>query len=187
MFKKWFSKKSIMPVTVPTPMPINPSGNITISAVAGAAPYTMNSSIMAGGALIGAANYSYNTVTTTPYVGQGAGGTFTIGTNLHNATSVVSFYKGSGGSEIVRLNRDGTITWANGIDVDEAADAFGRAIALGAEMQAGITQGTKRRMRDSIFADLIDIAKEKGSLTADDLTYLLEASKIMEKLKGGRE
>jgi hypothetical protein len=189
MFKKWFTKKSIMPITVPTPAPIiNPAGNITISAALGAAPYTMNSSMMAGGALIGAANYSYNTITTTPYVGAaGAGGTFTIGTNLHNATSVVSFYKGSGGSEIVRLNRDGTITWANGIDVDEAADAFGRAIALGAEMQAGITEGTKRRMRDSVFADLIDIAKEKGSLTADDLTYLLEASKIMEKLKGGRE
>ena len=28
------------------------------------------------------------------------------------------------------------------------------------------------------------IAKEKGSLTADELTLMLEASKIMEKLKG---
>jgi len=54
-------------------------------------------------------------------------------------------------------------------------------------MQAGITHGVKLRMRDSVFADLIEIAKEKGSLTADDLTYLLEASKIVEKLKGGRE
>ena len=89
--------------------------------------------------------------------------------------------------EIVRLNRDGTITWANGIDVDEAAEAFARSISMGAELQSGVTQGVKHRMRDSVFTDLIEIAKEKGSLTADDLTYLLEASKIVEKLKGGRE
>jgi len=185
MFKKWFTKKSIMPITVPTPVPVNTTGNITISSGASnVAPYTINSSIMSAGSMIGAANYSYNTVTTTPYV---APASFTIGTNLHNATSVVAFYKGACGGELVRLNRDGTITWSNGIDVDEAAEAFGRAISLGAEMQAGITEGTKRRMRDSVFADLIEIAKEKGTLTADDLTYLLEASKIMEKLKGGRE
>ena len=178
-----------MPITVPTPVPVNTTGNITISSGASnVAPYTINSSIMSAGSMIGAANYSYNTITTMPYAGaQGAAGSFTIGTNLHNATSVVAFYKGAGGGELVRLNRDGTITWSNGIDVDEAAEAFGRAISLGAEMQAGITEGTKRRMRDSVFADLIEIAKEKGTLTADDLTYLLEASKIMEKLKGGRD
>ena len=171
-----------MPITVPTPVPINPAGTITISASA-PPTYSINSNMISNGSLIGAANYSYNTITSTPYVSPAS---FTIGTNLHNATSVVTFYNG-GNSEIVRLNKDGTITWANGINIDEAAESFGKAIALGAEMQSGITAGTKRRMRDSVFADLIDIAKEKGSLTADDLTYLLEASKIMEKLKGGKE
>ena len=111
---------------------------------------------------------------------------FTIGSNINNASSVVTFNKVAG-QEIVRLNKDGTITWANGIEIDEAADAFGRSIVLGAEMVAGISKGAKLRMRNSVFADLIQIAAEKGSLTADDLTYLLEASKIVEKLKGEHE
>ena len=89
------------------------------------------------------------------------------------------------GTEIVRLNLDGTVTWAKDINIDEAAVAFSKSISLGAEMRAGITEATKLKMRDSVFEDLINIAKEKGSLTAEDLTYLLEASKIVEKLKGG--
>jgi hypothetical protein len=42
----------------------------------------------------------------------------------------------------------------------------------------------KQRMRDAVFEELIDMAKSKGSLTADDLTYLQQAAKIMDKLKG---
>ena len=124
--------------------------------------------------------YTINTAAVIP-------GAFTIGTNLHNATSVVTFYNNKTSNEIVRMNNDGTITWNNGINIDEAAEAFGSAISLGAEMQVGITRGVKHRMRDSVFADLIEIAREKGPLSADDLTYLLEASKIVEKLKGGKE
>jgi hypothetical protein len=85
------------------------------------------------------------------------------------------------------LNLDGSVTWPNGIEIDEAAEAFGKSLQLGAEMRAGINKSVKLKMRDSVFEDLISIAKEKGSLTAEDLTYLLEASKIVEKLKGGKE
>jgi len=51
-------------------------------------------------------------------------------------------------------------------------------------MAAGISDRVKYDARDSVFTELINIAKEKGPLSADDLTYFLEASKIMEKLKG---
>lgn len=91
------------------------------------------------------------------------------------------------GKEIVRLNADGSVTWNQEIQIDEAAKAFARSISVGAEMAAGISKSAKLRMRDSVFTDLISIAKEKGSLTAEDLTYLLEASKIVEKLKGDKE
>lgn len=170
-----------VPASFPTNGPVGATGNITISAGTNVPVYTMNSSMITGSTM--AAGSNYNTITSSPYQGSSS---FTIGTNLHNSTSVVTFYNQSN-TEIVRLNRDGTITWGNGIEVNEAAAAFARSISLGAEMQAGITHGVKLRMRDSVFADLIEIAKEKGSLTADDLTYLLEASKIVEKLKGGKE
>jgi hypothetical protein len=91
----------------------------------------------------------------------------------------------SANQEIVRLNLDGSVSWGNGIDIDAAAEAFEKSLQMGAEMKAGISKAVKLRMRDSVFEDLINIAKEKGSLTAEDLTYLLEASKIVEKLKGG--
>jgi hypothetical protein len=87
------------------------------------------------------------------------------------------------GLPIVTVNSDGETIWHNKIDIDEAADALGKSLYLSAELKSGITETSKRKMRDSIFEDLISIAKEKGSLTAEDLTYLLSASKIVEKLK----
>lgn len=204
MFKKWFKKKDNLsdaleaeidkmidnghsistiidgfgfrPITpAPSPQPVITSITATkplytssmISGLSSGVHYPSTIGSIGGG---GSAGYSHS---------------FTVGTNLHNSASVVTFYK-IGGGEIVRLNQDGTITWASDIDVDEAAEAFGRAVSLGAEMQTGITQGVKQRMRDSVFNDLINIAKEKGSLTAEDLTFLLEASKIVEKLRGGK-
>jgi hypothetical protein len=87
--------------------------------------------------------------------------------------------------EIVRLTDDGKVVWANGFEVDEAAEALGKTMVLSSEIRSGITKRVKADMRDSIFNDLISIAEKKGSLSAEDLTFLLEASKIMEKLKGG--
>lgn len=92
--------------------------------------------------------------------------------------------RGDGNKEIVRLTKEGEVIWADGIKVDEAAEAFTRTIYLSTEMKAGITARIKSTIRNSLFDEIIHIAKVKGSLTADELTLMLEASKIMEKLKG---
>lgn len=103
--------------------------------------------------------------------------------NTSSNTSTIAFYNFAN-KEIVRLNKDGTVTWADEINIDDAAAAFGRAIQLGGEISSGITYGVKQRMRDSMFAEMIEMANTKGSLTADDLTYLHQAAKIMDKLQG---
>jgi hypothetical protein len=203
MFKKWFGKdvdKEVKKIEIehidvrkvlnkmkkemrnksitPAPSPVSIAGNGSIS--------TTGSILSTGYGLSYPSTWS---ATSSSYVttGQSASSSsYTVGSNLHNMSSIITFNK-AGGAEVVRLNSDGTIKWANGIEIDEAAKAFARSVQLGAEMSAGITKGAKLRMRDSVFADLINIAKEKGSLTADDLTYLLEASKIVEKLKGNFE
>jgi hypothetical protein len=107
---------------------------------------------------------------------------------MYSAPNPAPVFQLSGNQgEIVRMNRDGSIVWSSEININEAAEAFAKSMYLGAEIQSGITKNAKLRMRDSVFEDLITIAKEKGSLSADDLTYLLEASKIVEKLKGEKE
>ena len=103
-------------------------------------------------------------------------------TSMPNA-GVISFH-GINNQEIVRLNKDGSVTWANGIDEDEAAKAFSRSMSQGAELSAGITYAVKQRMRDAMFEEMIEMANTKGSLTAEDLTYLHQAAKIMDKLQG---
>ncbi len=119
------------------------------------------------------------TTTTPPWTG-----TFTYPSNYNIKATPWSFMD-SNGAIIVTLENDGSVEWANDeIKITEAAEALSKSMQLGGELAAGITQGVKNRMRDSVFGELINIAKEKGSLTAEDLTYLLAASKIMEKLKG---
>jgi len=110
--------------------------------------------------------------------------TSSIGNINYQPPYIIQF--NNNGKEIVKLRNDGTVEWTNGIQIDEAAEAFARTLAMGAEMSAGITKKVKLEMRDSVFNDLIAIAKEKGSLTAEDLTFLLQGSKIVEKLKGGK-
>lgn len=137
-----------------------------------------------------------------PYItssyGPSAIGTFAPGISSSNTYTTIYpstpsipptniFQLSCKGKEIVRLNFDGTVTWADDINIDEAAESFSKSVSVGLEISSGITKKVKLEMRDSIFNDLIAIAKDKGSLTADDLTYLLEASKIVEKLKGGKE
>ena len=51
----------------------------------------------------------------------------------------------------------------------------------------GITYSVKQRMRDAVFEELIDMANTKGILSVDDLTYLHQSAKIMDKLKGIKE
>ena len=173
IFKRFFKKKKQY-----TPLGSDKvSNNSTISAINSitSPSYTINT--MAGQAS-GIMNTLYNS---TPAYSSSVN--YTNGINTSNYQYIISFHK-SNGSEIVRVNKDGSVTWSSGIEINEAAEAFAKAISIGAEMRAGITQSVKYRMRDSVFADLIEFAKEKGSLTAEDLIILLEASKIVEKLKG---
>jgi len=189
MFKKLFNR-----ITTPTTVPVlnTSTGTYTINVPATTIPQNYSySSIGAAGAgcvtvgnTTGAAPNPTSWITAnTGIIGAGGAmaGTFT----MTLPTNIVTFSKPANNQEIVRLNTDGSVTWANGIDVDAAAEAFGHSLQMGAELKAGISKSVKLKMRDSVFEDLINIAKEKGSLTADDLTYLLEASKIVEKLKGG--
>ena len=128
---------------------------------------------------------------TSPYYSAITSGTatYTSANYISNSalTAIPLVVYDTNNKEIVRLNRDGTVVWDRDIDEDEAAKAFSRSLTLATELQAGITQRVKLDMRDSVFNDLIEIAKSKGPLSADDLTYLLAASKIVEKLKGKNE
>lgn len=155
-------------------------------------------SIVSGGGIVSGAiatlpttgypttGYTY----TIPVTAAGGSGYYSIGSGISFSmppkTSIVSFTDTSG-KEVVRINLDGTVTWSDGIKIDEAAAAMAKSLSLSTELYAGITKAVKLRMRDSVFEDIIEIAKQKGSLTAEDLTYLLEASKIVEKLKGAKD
>jgi hypothetical protein len=124
-------------------------------------------------------------------VGSGAGGAAYINPNTYSIsygappTDIMKLQNFTG-KEIVKLTQEGKVIWTDPeMNEDEAAQAFGRSMQYSAELKAGITKTVKSQMRDTVFEEIINIAKQKGSLTADDLTYLLEASKIIEKLKGG--
>lgn len=185
IFDKWLGKQTkVNTVTIPNTVVSASNAGQQFSTVTWGAPITSAPSPIyapltgqvSGAGYTGYANANYITA-----AGPGRLGT----TNMGPAHHIIQF--NNQGNEIVRLNTDGSVTWTNGINVDEAAEAFARSISLGAELSSGITGKVKRDMRDSVFEDIIAIAKEKGSLTAEDLTYMLQASKIMEKLKGGKE
>ena len=88
----------------------------------------------------------------------------------------------SKGTPILSVDKSGVVTWKAGYEIDQAAEAFAQAMQSGVEKSVGITSAIKSRMRDSMFNDLIAIAKEKGPLSAKELEYLLSASKIIEQL-----
>ena len=106
----------------------------------------------------------------------------TANVRIHATHSNVSF-NDSNGKLIVSIDDKGIVKWDNDINIDEAAKAFSSSLIIGSELAAGITYSAKQRMRDAVFIELIDIASEKGSLTADDLTYLHRSAKIIDKLK----
>lgn len=88
----------------------------------------------------------------------------------------------SKGTPILSVDKSGVVTWKAGYEIDQAAEAFAQAMQSGVEKSVGITSAIKSRMRDSVFNDLIAIAKEKGPLSTKELEYLLSASKIIERL-----
>ena len=109
-----------------------------------------------------------------------------IRSTMYSVSSNVLTIRNSG-KEVVRLTTDGSVIWNDEIKIDEAAEALSKSLTMSAEIAAGITTQVKFKIRDNIFNDLISIAKNKGPLTSEDLTYLLGASKIVEKLKDEKE
>jgi len=87
-------------------------------------------------------------------------------------------------TEIVRLNNDGTVSWANGINVDAAAEAFSQSIILSTEMKANITQKVKEELKIDIIKELCAFIKENDINNKDELIYYLESAIIMDTLKG---
>jgi hypothetical protein len=144
----------------------------------------------AGTTITGLAGTGANSTLSNPYYGAVASynsAVSNITPQNPNTSAAMVFYGGSSHKEIVRLNPDGSVTWADGINVPEASQAFERSLRLGAERSAGITYGVKQRIRDAVFEELIEMANSKGTLSVDDLTYLHQAAKIMDKLKGIKE
>jgi len=84
----------------------------------------------------------------------------------------------------VTLELDGSVTWEDPTKIDEAAEMFSKTLTMSAEIKSGITNGVKTKIRNTIFEEIIQIAQRKGSVTVDDLTYMYESAKIMDKLQG---
>lgn len=179
-------------------MPTNTAGTTVSTLPVGATYNISNSNTVLGqggaGGVMSANNvgvtgqviFNANTAAWTTYAG-GYGHTVTGTTMAYKSPSTVMTLNGANSKELVRIEKDGSVKWAEDATVDEAATAFAKTLTIGAERSAGITYGVKQRMRDAVFEEMISMAKEKGSLTPDDLTYLWQAAKIMDKLKGATE
>jgi hypothetical protein len=161
-------------------------GTVTVTSapIPAPAPVSLPTLTSTTGAFLatGSSSYGIRNITNGGYINPSTyNGSFNI-----SKSDIVRF-SNSAGKEIVRLTQEGKVIWADPeMNEDEAAQAFTRSLEVSAELKAGITKAVMVRIRDSVFEEIINIAKQKGTLTADDLTYLLEASKIMEKLKGSQ-
>ena len=189
----WFGKKNNNTVVGTTPAPAQvqitqPPITATTAIGGGGASNIQISMPNANGVAFPGYQYNYHG---NIIAAANPNSTYTIGTGvgqfgITQPTSIISL-NGINNKEIVRLNIDGSVTWGQDINVDEAAEAFARTLHLSAELAAGVNKKVKSQMRDTVFKEIIELAKVKGTLTLDDLTFMYEASKIMEKLKGGRE
>lgn len=101
---------------------------------------------------------------------------------IRSSGTGVSIYDGNN-VELVCIDSNGTVTWTNNINVDAAADALGKALVLGAEIAAGLTCTKQNKIRNTLFEEIIQVAKEEGPLDADKLAFMLRSCKIMDKLK----
>ena len=139
----------------------------------------------------GAQNAVFNGVTT---IGAGTLGTM-AGQNLNSAhwtnpirnsniMSTIVTFTDRNGQEIVHISSKGDVVWANGYQIDEAAEAFSKSLHIGVEKAIGVNENIKRKMRDSVFEEIIKLVKETGSITADELTRYWECAKIIDKLRG---
>ena len=134
--------------------------------------------VNANGAIVGNGGtpYVYNVSS----INSGLVNTGFVGNNY--SYDVISF-RGKDNKEVVSVKSDGTVVWADGIQINEAAEAFSRSMTLGSEMCAKITSRVRREIKDVIFDELHKLALEKGSITAEDIKYFHQCTKLMDKLK----
>lgn len=170
---------------------------------------SINTTAMVNSAITGATSTYYGTVSYPSYGAGGYTGTTaftvpttaavgsiisTVGSHWISGTigtyvipkpdPILIRYTDDTGKEIVHLRKDGSVVWATEeLSENDAAKMFSRYMQRGAEFSAGITEKVKIDIRDSVFNDIIELAKENGSLSASDLTLMLEGIKIMEKLR----
>jgi hypothetical protein len=91
---------------------------------------------------------------------------------IHSATDVM-----------VKVMSDGRIEWNQNYTVDDAARQFSQMLQMSTELACGITTKVKCEIRDSIFEEIIYICDKRGTITADDLRFMHESCKIVDKLK----
>ena len=84
---------------------------------------------------------------------------------------------------LVTLYPDGRVEWADNIEIDEAAAKFSAMLNISPDIIANIKYENKKKIRDSIFEDMIELAKDKN-LTVEDLTCMWHTAKMMDKLRG---
>lgn len=132
-------------------------------------------------------------------VANGANGAGGAGAGIGNGVSASKYYNnkanitvagkgfciaisGEDGEEIVRLRNDGKVVWKNGVQLDEGVKSFSSLLRLGVAESAGVGASVRREIREQVYADLIAMAKEKGSLTEEDLTFDRDSCILVEKL-----
>lgn len=148
-----------------------------VSGSGGATGATISPGGGIGGAISGNSITSgsiYNTIW--PAVPSSA--SYVVGSN-----DILTIYSQSG-KKLMSMSTDGSVEWDDSVEKTEAVNTLGTLLQLSAEQKSGISQAVRHRMRDVFFAELISIAKENGPLSSDDLTKMLEASKIVERMKG---
>lgn len=89
-------------------------------------------------------------------------------------------------TEIFRLDYNGKSTWKDGIQVDRAAEAFSRAIQYGITETTGLNKTVRRELRmagwDAAFEEIIRAVEAGRNLDTEELTYMRDAIKILDKL-----
>jgi hypothetical protein len=176
-------KKNTLPInttqTVSTGLNVPLANTISPHYVSGTATtgtVNMTSGYTTTGPTTMTVNYPWSSMTT---AGGYAGGA----TAASIPTALITLYK-KDGSKLLEVTPMGEVVWDGEMDLNEGAEAFSKIVNLGVEVKAGLTQKVKCNIRDAIFNEIIEIAKIKGSLTVEELTLILESTKIMEKLKG---
>lgn len=82
---------------------------------------------------------------------------------------------------VVSIEADGRITWADGYDIDGAAEAFGASMHLSTEMSAGIKKGIFK-LNEEMWDLLAAEAEENGPISKERLTELRNHNILLRKL-----